>query len=120
MLIDSEVALSLCFSRVGMSDRFCIEPRRPGYSFCRTKTHAETRSGSTKFCPTIGHYYPSRGLVSGNKMAQTALSIAANRISLCFQAKFVEGVLSPLWWIALIKEAVQEAERDDASDADSG
>jgi hypothetical protein len=26
MLIDSEVALSLCFGHVGMSDRFCIKP----------------------------------------------------------------------------------------------
>ena len=63
IFIDEEKLETLCFGRVGSSNRFCLAPRPRDflYSHCRVTAHGKGSNGRKKFTPMVNTYYVPGG-----------------------------------------------------------
>ena len=119
VFIDTDGLSSLCFGRVGTSNRFCLAAKNFPYSHCGIPAHGKGSNGSKKFTPTARTYYAPGGISSGRPTAKMTPCINLDDMPSYLLLKFENGKESADEWEKIIDKALKyDGEEDIEEDPD--
>jgi len=117
VFIEEEKLETLCFGRVGSSNRYCLAPRDFPYSHCGVTAHGKGSNAKKKYTPMVNSYYVHGGVAGGGRpTAKMGPYVRLEDIPQHLLVKFEKDKESAETWEGLIMEAIMYTEDKDDDD----